>query len=189
MIFSASVAGVDGRGWEGQKLFRWPRQTVCCSVLPELCGSTTHKHAQQALPLRTLVSLPQDSPVARGTYKALCGIIHEAQLEALLVLKGLCQGVTQVVRGQGALPTLLELGENALKTRARTCLHTDNGMFTKALVSHRWVHTPDMRPDESHVHGDKQEVYDYISVLPRIKYAAYLQRTKDAWLSQTEVSR
>ncbi len=66
------------------------------------------------------VSLPQDDRVATGTYKALCGIVHEAQLEALLVLKGLCQGVTQVVRGQGALPTVLELGENALKWRTRT---------------------------------------------------------------------
>lgn len=33
----------------------------------------------------------------------------------MLVLKGLRQGVTQVVRRQGALPTLLELGKNTLE--------------------------------------------------------------------------
>ena len=108
---------------------------------PKLCGRVTHKHKH--IPLHTLVSLPQDSRVATGTYKALCGIIHEAQLEALLVLKGLCQGVTQVVRGQGSLPTVLELGENALKKRAGTCLHMDYGIFylLKALVSHSPLNT------------------------------------------------
>ncbi len=136
MIFSGNVAGVDGRGREGQKLFQWPRQTVCCSALPELCGRVTHTKNTH-IPLHTLVSLPQDSRVATGTYKALCGIIHEAQLEALLVLKGLCQGVTQVVGGQGSLPTVLELGENALKRRTRTWLYMDYGIFCllKAFVS------------------------------------------------------
>lgn len=52
---------------------------------------------------------------AAGTHKAFGGIVHEAQLEAMLVLKGLRQGVTQVVGGQGALPTVLELGKNTLK--------------------------------------------------------------------------
>lgn len=33
----------------------------------------------------------------------------------MLVLKGLRQGVTQVVGGQGAFPTVLELGKNTLK--------------------------------------------------------------------------
>lgn len=80
---------------------------LCCAVhYPKLRGMLAHTRL-----------LPQDTRVATGTYKALCGIVHEAQLEALLVLKGLCQGVTQVVRGQGALPTVLELGENALKRR------------------------------------------------------------------------
>lgn len=60
------------------------------------------------------------SQVATGTYKALCGIVHEAQLEAMLVLKGLRQGLTQVVRRQGALLTLLELGEKALRKRAKS---------------------------------------------------------------------
>lgn len=34
MIFRGSVAGVDGKGREGHKLFQWPRQTVCYSALP-----------------------------------------------------------------------------------------------------------------------------------------------------------
>lgn len=62
------------------------------------------------------------SQVATGTYEALGGIVHVAQLEALLVLKGLCQGLTQVVRRQGALLTLLELGEKALKKKSTKCL-------------------------------------------------------------------
>lgn len=37
----------------------------------------------------------------------------------MLVLKGLRQGVTQVVGGQGALPAVLELGKNTLKGRRR----------------------------------------------------------------------
>lgn len=148
MIFSGNVAGVDGRGRQGQKLFQWPRQTVCCSVLPELCGSGTHKHTHN--PLHTLVSLPQDSRVATGTYKALCGIIHEAQLEAVLVLKGLCQGVTQVVGGQGSLPTVLELGENALKTRTRTRLHMLYGTFCLLLCHpHCSIHSQNMWPSET----------------------------------------
>lgn len=141
MIFSGNVAGVDGRGREGRRLFQWPRQTVCYSALLELCGRVTHKRTR--IPLHTLVSLPQDSLVATGTYKALCGIVHEAQLEALLVLKGLCQGVTQVVRGQGSLPTVLELGENTLKKRTRTCLSMDCGTFclSKAFVSASLLNT------------------------------------------------
>lgn len=63
------------------------------------------------------------------TYKALCSIIHVAQLEAVLVLKGLRQGVTQVVRGQGSLPAVLELGENALKTRTTTCFQMSYRTF------------------------------------------------------------
>lgn len=70
----------------------------------------THKHMH----IHTLfLSAP-------GTYKTLRGIIHEAQLEALLVLKGLCQGVTQVVGGQGSFSTVLELGKNTLKRKKRT---------------------------------------------------------------------
>ena len=128
MIFCGNVAGVDGR--DRSSFSDLAKQFVAVHY-PELCGRGTHKHTSlspfASLPSSLPLSLPQDSRVATGTYKALCGIVHEAQLEALLVLKGLCQGVTQVVRGQGALPTVLELGENTLKRRTRTWLHTDNG--------------------------------------------------------------
>lgn len=114
MIFSGNVAGVDGR--DRSSFSDLAKQFVAVHY-PKLCGRVTHKHTR----LSPYASLsPSGQPVATGTYKALCGIIHEAQLEALLVLKGLCQGVTQVVRGQGALPTVLELGENTLKRRTRT---------------------------------------------------------------------
>lgn len=101
MILSGDVAGVDGR--DRSSFTDLAKQFVAVHY-PKLCSRVTHTH--------TLLPPP-------GTYKALCGVVHEAQLEALLVLKGLCQGVTQVVGGQGALPTVLELGENALKTRTR----------------------------------------------------------------------
>lgn len=69
---------------------------------------------QQITPNRGAHKLPLPL-CAAGTYKAFRGIVHEAQLEAMLVLKGLRQGMTQVVGGQGALPTVLELGKNTLK--------------------------------------------------------------------------
>jgi len=86
---------------------------------------------------------PYDTRVATGTYKALSSIIHEAQLEALLVLKGLCQGVTQVVRGQGTLPTVLELGENALKKRVRSGFAHGQWhiVFTALFVTFNAKHT------------------------------------------------
>lgn len=121
MIFSCNVAGVDGKRREGKKIFSDLAKQFVAVHYPK-CVAGYHTNTHTHIPLHTLVSLAQDSRVATGTYKALCGIIHEAQLEALLVLKGLCQGVTQIVRGQGALPTVLELGENALKRRTRTCL-------------------------------------------------------------------
>lgn len=103
-----------------------PNSLLQCITPNCVAGGHTNIHTHPSLHLLVSLppslppSLPQDSRVATGTYKALCGIVHEAQLEALLVLKGLCQGVTQVVRGQGALPTVLELGENTLKRRRRT---------------------------------------------------------------------
>lgn len=77
-----------------------------------LLQRTTPNRAQTPPPPPPLLSL---ALCAAGTHKAFRGIVHEAQLEAVLVLKGLRQGVTQVVGGQGALPTVLELGKNTLK--------------------------------------------------------------------------
>lgn len=93
------------------------------SLLP--CFTLTAQRRYTSV--RTL--LPHDTQVATGTYEALCSIVHEAQLEALLVLKGLCQGVTQVVRGQRPLSALLELGENTLKKGARTGSDMDKGVL------------------------------------------------------------
>lgn len=52
-----------------------------------------------------------------STYKALSSIVHQAQLKTLLILKGFSQGVTQAVRGQYTLPTLLKLAEYTLKKK------------------------------------------------------------------------
>lgn len=50
-----------------------------------------------------------------STYKALSSVIHQAELEALLILKGFSEGVPQAVGGQHALSALLELAEDTLK--------------------------------------------------------------------------
>lgn len=49
------------------------------------------------------------------TYKALGGVVHQAELEALLILEGFSQGVSQAVGGQHSLSALLELTEYALE--------------------------------------------------------------------------
>lgn len=51
----------------------------------------------------------------RWTYKALGGVIHQAELESLLIFKSFSQGVSQAVGGQHALPALLELAEYTLE--------------------------------------------------------------------------
>lgn len=60
--------------------------------------------------VQSLVIMPDES------YKALGGVVHQAQLEALLVLKGFSEGVSQAVRGEDALSALLKLAENTLKS-------------------------------------------------------------------------
>lgn len=49
------------------------------------------------------------------TYKTFGSVVHEAELETLLVFKGLGQRVTQRVWGQHSLSTLLELTEDTLQ--------------------------------------------------------------------------
>lgn len=50
-------------------------------------------------------------------YKTFGSVVHEAELETLLVFKGLGQRQAQRVWGQYSLPTLLELTEDALPRR------------------------------------------------------------------------
>lgn len=52
-----------------------------------------------------------------STYKAFGSVVHQAQLEALLVLESFRQSVAEAVGGKHALPALLELAENALEER------------------------------------------------------------------------
>ena len=51
---------------------------------------------------------------ALSSYKALCGVVHDAQLEPVLLLVTASQSVPQVVRGEGRLSAVLELGEEGL---------------------------------------------------------------------------
>ena len=51
---------------------------------------------------------------ALHSYKALCGVVHDAQLEPVLLLVTASQSVPQVVRGEGRLSAVLELGEEGL---------------------------------------------------------------------------
>lgn len=49
------------------------------------------------------------------TYKAFGSVVHQAQLEPLLVFEGFCQSVTEAVGGKHALSALLKLAEYTLK--------------------------------------------------------------------------
>lgn len=49
-----------------------------------------------------------------STHKALSSVIHQAKLEALLILKGFSEGVSQAVGGEHTLSALLELAEYTL---------------------------------------------------------------------------
>lgn len=48
------------------------------------------------------------------THKAFGSVVHQAQLEALLVLESFSQSVSEAVGGKHALPALLKLAENTL---------------------------------------------------------------------------
>lgn len=156
IIFSSNVAGFDGR--DRSSFSDLAKQFVAVHFPRTVWHGNTQTYAH--IPLSVHVSPPphpQDCGVATGTYKALCGIVHEAQLEALLVLKGLCQGMTQVVRGQGSLPTVLELGENTLKRTTRTWLHADNGAFCLLKVLLLGAQSGHVTQTVSHVHDNKRE--------------------------------
>lgn len=57
---------------------------------------------------------------SRGqTYEALGGVIHQAELETLLIFKSFRQGVSQAVGGKHALPALLELAEDTLEKQTQ----------------------------------------------------------------------
>lgn len=112
MIFSDNVAGVDKRD---RSSFSDLAKQFVAAHYPKQGNTQAYAHTH------TLCL------AASGTYKTLGGIIHEAQLEALLVLKGLCQGVTQVVGGQGSFATVLELGKNTLKRKREPGLRLHTG--------------------------------------------------------------
>lgn len=62
-------------------------------------------------------------PVRFRPYEALGGVVHDAQLEALLVLEALGQRAAQRVGRQNLLTAELELGKNVLeesRQRVRT---------------------------------------------------------------------
>lgn len=60
-------------------------------------------------------------------FKALSGVIHDAQLEALLILKGLCQGTPESVRWKYFLTAALELVKDSFES-------TEDARIPQALV-------------------------------------------------------
>ena len=60
----------------------------------------------------------QSHPKQRGpeasTYKALCSIIHNSQLETLFILKSLCQSTAESVRWKHFFTTTLKLVKDSL---------------------------------------------------------------------------
>lgn len=61
-------------------------------------------------------------------FEALCSIIHDSQLEALLILESLCQSTAESVRGKHFFTATLELIKNALES-------TEDARVAHALVS------------------------------------------------------
>lgn len=73
------------------------------------------------------------------THKAFCCIVHEAQLEALLILEALGQRVSHVIRGQRLLSAVLELGKdrlgaNAMSTQLQEPLGYTPCCYTNTLL-------------------------------------------------------
>lgn len=64
--------------------------------------------SQKAHHLRDANHYP-DLGVIRHTHKALCGVVHQAQLKPLLVSEALCKSMPYVIRGEGFLLTVLKL--------------------------------------------------------------------------------
>ena len=59
----------------------------------------------------------------KNSYEALGRVVHDAELEALLVLEGLGQGAAQGVRRQHLLTAELELSKDALGTQQKHNTH------------------------------------------------------------------
>jgi hypothetical protein len=77
------------------------------------------------------------------TYEALSRVVHEAELETLLVEKGLCQRPAQSVRGQSRLLAELQLSEQLLWTKSNAivekCVATHAHTKQFSSITHRLV--------------------------------------------------
>lgn len=58
--------------------------------------------------------------INQKSYETLSRVVHDAQLEALLVLEGFGQSAAQSIRWENLLAAELELGEDALKPQKET---------------------------------------------------------------------
>lgn len=75
------------------------------------------------------------------THEALRGVVHEAELEALLVEEGFSQGPAQRVRRQRALLAELQLREQLLRTNKHPQMHYHDsvcGHWVEPSLTRRW---------------------------------------------------
>lgn len=89
-------------------------------------------------------------------FKALCSIIHNSQLEALLILKSLCQSTAESVRGKHFFTATLKLVKNALES-------TENAGVTHALVSCK---LPKATAEDVQMPQNLQSTVEEAAVLP-----------------------
>lgn len=89
-------------------------------------------------------------------FKALCSIVHDSQLEALLILESLCQSSAESVRGKHFFTATLKLVKNALES-------TEDAGVAHALVSCK---LPKATAEDVQVPQNLQGTVEEAAVLP-----------------------
>lgn len=85
--------------------------------------------------------------IKQKPYETLGRVVHDAQLEALLVLEGFGQSAAQSVRWEHLLTAELELGEDALKPQRETAPQSKNGKLMQ--LRHATAHNSFRQPARS----------------------------------------
>lgn len=96
-------------------------------------------------------------------FKALCSIVHNSQLEALLILESLCQSTPESVRRKHFFTTTLKLVEDALES-------TENAGITHAFMSCK---LPKATAEDVQVPQNLQGAVEKAAVLPWLVAEAF----------------
>lgn len=80
--------------------------------------------------------------IKQKSYETLGRVVHDAQLEALLVLEGFGQSAAQSVRWEHLLTAELELGKDALKPQTAPQSKNEKLMQLRHTTAHDSFHQP-----------------------------------------------